>query len=45
MSISEHVRYYTNKMGLDRMSAVKAAAKDRGVPKNKIYKEFIEKKP
>ncbi len=41
MSVSEHVLYYVEKMGLDKMSAVKAAAKDRGLPKNAVYKEFL----
>lgn len=42
MTVSEHVSYYVNNMGLDKMSAVKAAAKDRGVPKNTVYKELLE---
>ncbi|MBQ8254120.1 MAG: 16S rRNA (cytidine(1402)-2'-O)-methyltransferase [Clostridia bacterium] len=41
MSLPEHVIYYVEKMGLDKMSAVKAAAKDRGLPKNAVYKEFL----
>lgn len=41
MSLPEHVLYYVEKMGLDKMSAVKAAAKDRGLPKNAVYKEFL----
>ena len=41
MSVPEHVLYYVGKMGLDKMSAVKAAAKDRGLPKNAVYKEFL----
>lgn len=41
MSVSEHVDYYVNNMSLDKMSAIKAVAKDRGVPKNVIYKELI----
>jgi 16S rRNA (cytidine1402-2'-O)-methyltransferase len=40
-SIPEHVLYYVEKMGLDKMSAVKATAKDRGLPKNAVYKEFL----
>ena len=41
MTLPEHVLYYVEKMGLDKMSAVKAAAKDRGLPKNAVYKEFL----
>ena len=39
LSISEHVRFYMDG-GMDKNSAIKAAAKDRGVPKNEIYKEL-----
>lgn len=41
MTVSEHVEYYVKNMSLDKMSAIKAVAKDRGVPKNAIYKELI----
>lgn len=41
MTVSEHVAYYSQKMGMDKMSAMKATAKDRGVSKNSIYKELI----
>ncbi len=41
MTVPEHVAYYVEKMSLDKMSAVKAAAKDRGLPKNAVYKEFL----
>jgi len=40
MTISEHVAFY-EEQGLSRMDAIKACAKDRGVPKGVIYKEFI----
>ncbi len=40
MSISEHVEFYISQ-GLSKMDAIKKAAKDRGVPKNDIYKEMI----
>ncbi len=40
MSIKEHVESYIA-MGMDKKDAIKAVAKDRGVPKNVIYKEFI----
>ena len=42
MTIKEHVTYYTEKMGLEKMAAIKAAARDRGIPKNAVYKEFID---
>lgn len=37
----QHVEHYI-KNGMDKSSAIKAAAKDRGVPKNEIYKEVIK---
>ena len=40
MSIEEHVESYISS-GMSKMDAIKAAAKDRGVPKNVIYREFI----
>ncbi len=40
MTINEHVEFYSSK-GLSKMDAIKACAKDRGVAKNEIYKEFI----
>ena len=40
MSIREHVLYHESQ-GLDRKAAIKAAAKDRGVPKNDVYQEMI----
>lgn len=42
MTIDEHFEYYINS-GLDRKSAVKAVAHDRGVSKNDIYQRFIAK--
>ncbi len=42
LTVREHVIYYEEKMGLDKMSAIKAAARDRGLPKNTVYKEFID---
>ncbi len=38
LSIPDHVAYHMAR-GLDRKEAIKATAKDRGVPKNEIYKE------
>ncbi|MBR3996261.1 MAG: 16S rRNA (cytidine(1402)-2'-O)-methyltransferase [Clostridia bacterium] len=40
MSIAEHVQFYISQ-GLPKMDAIKKTAKDRGVPKNDIYKEMI----
>ncbi|MBE6675139.1 MAG: 16S rRNA (cytidine(1402)-2'-O)-methyltransferase [Ruminococcaceae bacterium] len=37
MSIEEHVEFYVNQ-GLKKMDAIKSVAKDRGLPKNEIYK-------
>ena len=36
MTIEEHIDYYMND-GLSKMDAVKACAKDRGLPKNEVY--------
>ncbi len=36
----EHVEHYIN-LGMPKMDAIKAAAKDRGVPKNEIYKSVL----
>ena len=40
MTVQEHVAYYMEG-GMDKKEAIKATAKDRGVPKNEIYKEMI----
>lgn len=40
MSIEEHVEYYINQ-GNDKKSAMKLAAKDRGVSKRDIYNQLI----
>ncbi len=37
MSIEEHVAHYTAG-GKSKMDAIKACAKDRGIPKNEVYK-------
>ena len=42
-SIVEHIEHY-KAMGKSNMDAVKAVAKDRGLPKNEIYKVSIENK-
>ncbi|MBO5212230.1 MAG: 16S rRNA (cytidine(1402)-2'-O)-methyltransferase [Clostridia bacterium] len=39
MSLEEHVEHYING-GLKKMDAIKATAKDRGLPKNEVYKEI-----
>ncbi len=41
MSISEHVEHYIG-AGLSKNDAIKAAAKDRGVPKNTVYNEYVK---
>ena len=41
MTVAEHVAYY-KEQGLERMDAIKAAARDRGVPKNQIYREVVD---
>ena len=40
MSIPEHVEFYIDQ-GLSKNDAVKAAAKDRKVPKNDVYRQMI----
>ncbi len=40
MTVEEHVEFYENQ-GMKRMDAIKMCAKDRGVPKNEIYKHFV----
>ncbi len=42
LSVKEHVAYYTDTMGMEKMDAVKAAAKDRGIAKNAVYKELLQ---
>ncbi|MBR5314514.1 MAG: 16S rRNA (cytidine(1402)-2'-O)-methyltransferase [Clostridia bacterium] len=41
MSIAEHVDHYIEN-GLSKNDAIKAAAKDRGVPKNAVYNEYVK---
>ena len=41
MTIPAHVSYYIDK-GMSKNDAIKAAAKDRKVPKNEVYKEVLE---
>ena len=42
-SVEEHLEHY-KAMGKSNMDAIKAVAKDRGVPKNEIYKVSVELK-
>lgn len=41
MSVHEHVDHYINS-GMKKNDAIKAAAKDREVPKNVVYNEYIK---
>lgn len=41
MSVEEHMDYYTSR-GMDRKSAMKQVAKDRGVGKREIYQLLLE---
>lgn len=40
LSVCEHVDFYIAQ-GMPKMDAIKQTAKDRGVPKNSIYKELL----
>ncbi len=41
MTVPEHVAYYING-GMTKKDAIKAAARDRGVPKNEVYQQVLE---
>ncbi len=41
LSIPEHVAHYID-AGMTKKDAIKAAAKDRGVPKNEVYQQVLE---
>ena len=41
MTIPDHVAYYVEQ-GMTKKDAIKAAAKDRGVPKNEVYQQVID---
>ena len=43
LSLEEHYEYY-KKQGLDKKEIIKNIAKDRGVSKNEIYMNFVNKK-
>ena len=40
LSIPQHVEHYIE-LGMSKMDAIKQAARDRGVPKNEVYKEMV----
>ena len=40
MSLEEHYKYY-EKQGFEKKEIIKKIAKDKKVPKNEIYKQFI----
>lgn len=40
LSVEEHVEHYIS-AGMSKKDAIKAVAKDRGVPKNEIYQHFV----
>ena len=42
LSLEEHYKFYENE-GLDKKEIIKKIAKDRGVNKNEIYMNFINK--
>lgn len=41
MTVQEHIDFYISS-GMKKMDAIKAVAKDRGVPKSEIYKQAIK---
>jgi 16S rRNA (cytidine1402-2'-O)-methyltransferase len=41
MDVPAHVQHYID-TGLSKMDAIKQAARDRGVPKNEIYRQVID---
>ena len=41
MTVPDHVAYYVEK-GMTKKDAIKAAAKDRGVPKNEVYRQVLD---
>ncbi len=41
LSVEEHVEHYISS-GLSKKDAIKATARDRGVPKNEIYMQFVD---
>ena len=43
LSVEEHVNYYVS-TGMNQKDAIKATARDRGVPKNDVYMVFAKNK-
>ena len=43
MTLEEHYNFYIKTYGMDKNDAIKHVAKDRGVKKNEIYKNFLNK--
>ena len=41
MSVPDHVAHYMGE-GMSKKDAIKAAAKDRGVPKNEVYQQVLD---
>ncbi len=41
MTVPEHVAHYIN-AGMSKKDAIKAAAKDRGLPKNDVYRQVLD---
>jgi 16S rRNA (cytidine1402-2'-O)-methyltransferase len=41
LSIPDHVAHYVGQ-GMTKKDAIKAAAKDRGVPKNEVYQQVLD---
>ena len=44
LTVEEHIKFYTDSLGITKMEAIKKVAKDRNVPKGEIYKQVINKK-
>ncbi len=42
LSVEQHVEHYIG-TGMNKKDAIKATARDRGVPKNDIYMQFVDK--
>ena len=40
MTLQEHYAFY-EKLGLEKKEIIKQIAKDRNVPKNEIYQQFL----
>ncbi len=40
LTIPQHVEHYIA-LGMSKMDAIKQAARDRGIPKNEVYKEMV----